>query len=140
MHLKGVGIRKVSEFMNCSASLVVCWIRAFTNSLRERLSDVEGAFSGEQLPDIIEMDDLYTRVKKGDVGSRYGLLIHGGAVNSDLGISDLHFVASGKSETDMIESTNSSIRDNLTRFNRNSNRFSKCYNMLKDTLLLFFQR
>ena len=44
---------------------------------------------------------------------------------SDLGVSDLHFVSSGKSETHMIEATNSSIRDNLTRFNRKSNQL-KC--------------
>ena len=78
MHLKGVGIRKVAEFMNCSASLIVRWIRAFSNSLRKRLAAEEEAFSCEQLPDIIEMDEIHTCVKKGDVGSRYGLLIHGG--------------------------------------------------------------
>ena len=30
-----------------------------------------------KLPDIIEMDKVYIRVKKGFVGSRYGLAIHG---------------------------------------------------------------
>ena len=50
-----------------------------------------------------------------------------------------HFVARDKSETDIIESVNSSIRDNLAGLNRKSKRFSKCYNMLKDTLLLFFK-
>ena len=49
-------------------------------------------------------------------------------------------MADGKSETHMIEAVNSSIRDNLISFNRKCKRFSKCYNMLKDTLLLFFQR
>jgi len=78
MHLKGVGIRKVAEFMNCSASLVVRWIREFANTLRKRLSEAAESLQGEQLPDIIEMDEIHTCVKKGDVGSRYGLLIHGG--------------------------------------------------------------
>ena len=56
----------------------------------------------------------------------------------ELGVSDLHSVASGKSETHLIESVNSSIRDNLARFNRKSKRYSKCEKMLRDTLLLFF--
>ena len=80
MHLKGIGIRKVAEFMNCSSSLVVRWISAFANSLREHLSEAAESFSGEQLPDIIEMDEIYTCVKKGLVECRYGLLIHGGEV------------------------------------------------------------
>ena len=37
----------------------------------------------------------------------------------------------------MIEAVNSSIRDNLARFNRKSKRFSKSYEMLEHTLLLF---
>jgi len=59
---------------------------------------------------------------------------------SDLGISDLHFVAKGKSQTHMIEAINSSTIDNLARFNRKSKRYSKCYKMIEDTLLLFFDR
>ena len=78
--MNGTDIRKVSEFINCYASLVICWMWRFANTLRERLSETAETFSGEQLPDIIEMDEILTCVKKGDVGSRYGLLIHGGAV------------------------------------------------------------
>ncbi len=80
MHLNGTGIRKVAEFMNCSASLIVRWIREFANILRKRLSEAAESLQGEQLPDIIEMDEIYTRVKKGLVECRYGLLIHGGEV------------------------------------------------------------
>jgi IS1 family transposase len=43
-----------------------------------------------------------------------------------------------KSQTHLIEAVNSSIRDNLARFNRRSKRFSKSWEMLDDTLLLFF--
>jgi len=57
---------------------------------------------------------------------------------SRIGISHLHTALSNKSETHMIEAVNSSIRDNLARFNRKSKRFSKCYDMLDNTLLLFF--
>jgi IS1 family transposase len=37
----------------------------------------------------------------------------------------------------MIEATNSSIRDNLARFNRKSKRYSKTFEMLDNTLLLY---
>jgi IS1 family transposase len=43
-----------------------------------------------------------------------------------------------KAQTHLIESFNSSIRDNLARFNRRTKRFSKSWEMLKITLDLFF--
>jgi IS1 family transposase len=55
-----------------------------------------------------------------------------------IGISKLHSIERGKSQTHLIESVNSSIRDNLARFNRKSKRYSKRLDMLDDTLLLFF--
>jgi len=45
-----------------------------------------------------------------------------------------------KAETHLIESSNSSIRDNLARFNRRSKRYSKTIWMLETTLELFVHR
>lgn len=45
-----------------------------------------------------------------------------------------------KAQTHLIEASNSSIRDNLARFNRRSKRFSKTHHMLAVTLDLFFNR
>ncbi len=45
-----------------------------------------------------------------------------------------------KAQTHLIESSNSSIRDNLARFNRRSKRASKTHLMLDITLTLFFNR
>ena len=59
---------------------------------------------------------------------------------SDIGISEIHKDNPNKSQTHMIESINSSIRDNLARFCRRSKKYSKCINMLDDTLILFFNR
>jgi len=44
-----------------------------------------------------------------------------------------------KSQTHQIEATNSSIRDNLARFNRKSKRYTKSLDMLARTLILFCQ-
>lgn len=54
------------------------------------------------------------------------------------GIEEKHLIT--KRETHLIESLNSSIRDNLARFNRRSKRFSKTVDMLGITLDLFFNR
>lgn len=57
-----------------------------------------------------------------------------------IGISHIHSIERGKSATHLIESSNSSIRDNLARFNRKSKRYSKSYELLDATLLLFFNK
>lgn len=55
-----------------------------------------------------------------------------------MGISEPHIQT--KAQTHLIEAANSSIRDNLARFNRRSKRFSKTQQMLDATLTLFFNR
>ena len=45
-----------------------------------------------------------------------------------------------KSETHLIESSNSSIRDNLARFNRKTKRYSKSLEMLKISLDLLLHK
>lgn len=55
-----------------------------------------------------------------------------------MGIEEPH--AQTKAQTHLIEASNSSIRDNLARFNRRSKRFSKSLQMLEITLDLFFNR
>jgi IS1 family transposase len=50
-----------------------------------------------------------------------------------------HHIAS-KSETCLVESFNSSLRDILARLNRKTKRFSKCAEMLRLTLLMFYNK
>ena len=54
------------------------------------------------------------------------------------GVSEPHTMT--KSQTHLIESSNSSIRDNLARFNRKTKRFTKSLDMLVITLDLFFHK
>jgi len=58
-------------------------------------------------------------------------------VFSELGLTN-HTMT--KRETHLIESSNSSIRDNLARFVRKSKRFSKSWEMLYKTIDLFVNR
>jgi hypothetical protein len=92
------------------ASQVLRWIKEFALKLQTDLRDTADSLAAGQLPDVIE-----------------------------IGISHFHTVACGKSQTHMIESVNSSICDNLARFNRESKRFSKCQKMLEYVLSLFFK-
>lgn len=45
-----------------------------------------------------------------------------------------------KSETCLVEAFNSSLRDMLARLNRRTKRISKCTEMLRLTLVLFFNK
>jgi IS1 family transposase len=45
-----------------------------------------------------------------------------------------------KAHTHLIESSNSSLRDNVARFNRRSKRHSKSWEMLEMTLELFINK
>ena len=53
-------------------------------------------------------------------------------------IEERHVIAEFKNETHLIESTNSSLRDNLARFNRITKRYTKSEDMLNCTLKIFF--
>lgn len=54
------------------------------------------------------------------------------------GVAEPHIQT--KAQTHLIVTANSSLRDNLARFNRRSKRHSKSWNMLHITLDLFFNR
>ena len=79
MYLNNVGIRKAALFMGCSPSLIVRWVRELAKNLRKQLHDA-GVKLGDNIPDTIEMDEIYTRVKKGQIDCQYGLLILGNEV------------------------------------------------------------
>lgn len=76
MYTNNVGIRKAARFMGCSPSMPVRWIRELAGNLRKMLSDATVELD-TKIPDIIEMDEIYTRIKKGATEHQYGLLIVG---------------------------------------------------------------
>ena len=53
------------------------------------------------------------------------------------GVAVRHIVTDFKNDTHMIEATNSSLRDNLARFNRITKRYTKSLEILECTLKLF---
>ena len=78
-YLNNVGIRKAAKFMNCSPSLLIKWLREFINNLKLDLDKAKNKLD-KNIPDIIEMDEIYTRIKKGLIKHPYGLLILDGEI------------------------------------------------------------
>jgi len=77
LYLNNVGIRKIAKFIGCSHPMVIRWIRQFRDNLRRQAGEVKEELE-KQIPDVIEMDEIYTRIKKGAIEFPYGLLILGG--------------------------------------------------------------
>ena len=79
MYLNNVGIRKVARFVGASPASVVKWIRTAGERLAEQLRQTANAVASD-LPDVIEMDEIYTFVQKNSAGRSFGLLIVGDKV------------------------------------------------------------
>jgi transposase-like protein len=75
MYLNNVGIRKIARFMGCSAPLVLKWIKEAAHNLRHELEKAQDNLEPNALPTVIEMDEIYTIVKKRNCELSYGLLI-----------------------------------------------------------------
>ena len=151
LYLNNVSIRKSTKILGCSSSLLVRWLKELASNLRCDLFNVDADLESNSIPEVIEIDEIYTRVKKGPrvsvwvsysrrrgkvvayvigtisnfaielynltkraVGSISRIYTDGNSSYikgfAALGVSDLHIVAPGKSDTHMIESVNSSIR------------------------------
>jgi transposase-like protein len=79
MYLNNVGIRKIARFTGASPAGVLKWIRKAHKALAEQLAQAASQVE-EQMPDIIEMDEIYTYVQKNTAAPSYGLLIAGDSV------------------------------------------------------------
>jgi transposase-like protein len=78
--LNNTGIRKSALILGCSHTLLIKWLRELSSLIKQDLSAVSAALEPDKLPEVIEMDEIYTRVKKGAIKFQYGLLILGGEV------------------------------------------------------------
>lgn len=82
-YLNNTGIRRAAHFMKCSPSMPVRWVRELAENLRNQLEKARHELDKnkpQKVPDIIELDEIYTRIKKGEIASQFGLLIVDGKV------------------------------------------------------------
>jgi len=61
MYLNNCGVRKTARFMNCSPYMVLRWIKEFAHYVKPN--------DYAQTADIVEMDELFTKIKKKKTGS-----------------------------------------------------------------------
>ena len=74
MYLNNVGVRKIARFIGASPALIVRWIQGFGEQLSHQLQRA-GNQCNETVPDVIEMDKIYSFVQKNSNERLYGLLI-----------------------------------------------------------------
>jgi transposase-like protein len=79
MYLNNVGIRKIALLLGVSPPSVLQWIKKAGRDIAFRLSAASKQIK-DDLPDVIEMDEIYTYVKKNSKGLSSGPLILGGKV------------------------------------------------------------
>lgn len=78
MYFQNVGIRAISRLVGASPAGVLKWIRKAGSDLRKNLAKISDKMKEENsIPDIIELDEIYTCVKKNSKELSYGLLILG---------------------------------------------------------------
>jgi len=74
MYLEGIGIRSIERLENVSNSLIIYWIRHFSDLIRKELKRRPIPDSAKEIQ-IIELDELFTYYKKRPNQSMYGLLL-----------------------------------------------------------------
>jgi transposase-like protein len=75
MYLNNVGIRKTALFVGASRTAVLNWIKQGHEILTDMLNGFQSDAS--ETADIIELDEIYTFIKKNNSGQSFGLLILG---------------------------------------------------------------
>jgi transposase-like protein len=74
MYLNNVGIRKIARFVKASAPAVLRWIK---KAKEEMPGEESNMTKKDNRPDVIEMDEIYTFVKKKHIGCSSGRHIAG---------------------------------------------------------------
>ncbi len=76
MYLNNVGIRKIARFIGACPATICNWVKQEGQKLAREVEQVGNELESG-LPDIIEMDEIYTFVQKNSKEPSYGLLIAG---------------------------------------------------------------
>ncbi|MCL2382132.1 MAG: hypothetical protein FWC64_11210 [Treponema sp.] len=61
MYLNNCGVRKTARFMNCSPYMILLWVKEFAKYAKTADHSQNG--------DVVEMDEIFTKVKKKKTGS-----------------------------------------------------------------------
>jgi len=72
LYLNNMGIRKIAKIVNVSPPAVLRWIRNAHSQLQNEVQPFAAA--PDKGLDVIELDEIYTFIKKNETGLPYGLL------------------------------------------------------------------
>ena len=73
MYLEGMGLKVIERLENVPNPLIIYWIKHYANILKDKLQATEFPKKLSQI-EILEMDELYSFVKKNKTESTFGLL------------------------------------------------------------------
>ena len=65
MYMNSMGIRAIGRVVGASPAAVLKWVRKEHANIQQQMANVP---SGTGLPDVIEMDEIYTYVQKKPAG------------------------------------------------------------------------
>lgn len=78
MYINNVGIRSIERILNIPNTLVLNWIKNIgkniENIINNNKNNIDNNRDNKKI-NILEMDELYTYVKKNKIKSKYGLLL-----------------------------------------------------------------
>ncbi len=72
MYLEGIGIRSIERLEGISNPLIIYWIRHFSDLIRKEIKKIEVPDKLRDI-EILEVDELFTYVKKNKIEPTYGL-------------------------------------------------------------------
>lgn len=78
--LRNGGFRAVAEVFGVSHSTLIYWFRKFHEECQDELERAKIEYQNDETPDTIEIDEVYTYVKKKAKEESYGQLILDGQI------------------------------------------------------------
>ena len=74
-YLRGAGVRGTADIFKVAPATILNWIKAFREQVQKLINDGKNRLKSDTESDIIELDEIYTYLKKNQTESQFGLLI-----------------------------------------------------------------
>ncbi|HSQ97704.1 MAG TPA: hypothetical protein VLL98_03210 [Rickettsiales bacterium] len=75
MYINNVGIRSIERILNVPNELILNWIKNIGKNLEQIIENNKKQIKTTKKIEILEMDELWSYIKKNKIKSKYGLLL-----------------------------------------------------------------
>lgn len=75
MYINNVGIRSIERILNVPNELILNWIKNVGRNLEQIIDNNKKQTKTTKKIEILEMDELWSYIKKNKIKSKYGLLL-----------------------------------------------------------------